>query len=105
MAKTDQTISEHDGSVLFGVRLKNIRLRRGLSQDDVAKGACIPASSVSHYESGRRAPSLDVLFRLCLSLNCSADELLGLPCLSEHEAITKIKAAKKIVAKLSKIVR
>jgi len=62
---------------LFPQRLSAARLRRGLSQDDLAKRANLQPSAISHFETGTRKPSFDNLKRLADALEVSADYLLG----------------------------
>ena len=68
--------SDHDQD-LFPTRLVQARELRHLSQVDLAKRAGIPASSVSHFESGMRKPSFDNLRRIATVLAVSTDFLLG----------------------------
>src|SRR5579883_1761713 len=51
--------------------------RRGISQTDVATIVDLPASNISHFESGRRLPSLPNLVTLADALGATTDELLG----------------------------
>ncbi|MFZ9676113.1 MAG: helix-turn-helix domain-containing protein [Ilumatobacteraceae bacterium] len=44
--------------------LKDLRLRSGLTQSEVAQRVGIPSTVVSAYERGRREPSFDVVHRL-----------------------------------------
>lgn len=62
----------------FGLRLKELRENRGLSQTDVAKRLKLKRATVSGYECNTTTPSLDVLVRYALLLNVSTDYLLGL---------------------------
>ena len=62
---------------LFPERLKAAKELRGISQTDLADRAKIPASSISHFESGARKPSFDNLKRLALALEVTTDYLLG----------------------------
>lgn len=59
-------------------RLKIRREKLGLSQVELAEMAVIPASSVSHFESGDREPSNQTLIRLAKALKVTSDYLLGL---------------------------
>lgn len=68
--------SDSAGEV-FRVRLQAARQRRGLSQQELAVKAGLPASSISHFEGGGRKPSFDNLRRLANALDVSTDYLLG----------------------------
>jgi transcriptional regulator with XRE-family HTH domain len=61
---------------IFCKRLKNARELRGYSQDDLAKRARMPSSSIAHFETGRK-PSFDSLKRLAIALEITTDYLLG----------------------------
>ena len=53
------------------------REARGLRQSELAERAGFQPSAVSHFETGRRAPSFDNLTRLADALGVSTDFLLG----------------------------
>jgi transcriptional regulator with XRE-family HTH domain len=57
--------------------LQALREKRGLTQADLGKRAGMAAASVSHFETGQRAPSLESLVRLADALDVSVDVLLG----------------------------
>jgi len=65
-------------SDLFPSRLKEVRDRRGLTQAELGKEASLPATTISHFESGSRKPSFDNLRRLTKVLGVSTDYLMGL---------------------------
>lgn len=60
----------------FGARLRELRIRAGLSQSDVGAGR-YSGSYVSHLESGRRLPSDEVVTFFAGQLHVSVDELVG----------------------------
>lgn len=57
--------------------LQSLREMRGLTQAEVGKRAGIAAASISHFETGQRAPSLESLVKLADALEVSVDVLLG----------------------------
>jgi transcriptional regulator with XRE-family HTH domain len=61
----------------FPDRLRAARLLRTLSQSDLAEKADLQPSAVSHFETGRRAPSFDNLKALSEALQVTTDYLLG----------------------------
>ena len=63
---------------IFGNRLKEIRLRSGLTQAQLADRLNISASTIGMYEQGRREPDNNTLTKLCIELNTSVDYLLGI---------------------------
>lgn len=62
----------------FGIRLKELREAKGLSQGDVAKCLYVTRSTVSGYERNVITPSLDQMIKLALIYNTSLDYLVGL---------------------------
>lgn len=62
----------------FSDRLSKVRKTREMSQLQLAAACTIPASSISHYEAGRRAPSIGTLVRISQALQVSSDWLLGM---------------------------
>ena len=63
---------------LFGLRLKSLRSKKGLTQQQLADKLGIVKASVSSYEQSSNYPSVEILIQLCRTLNVSADFLLGL---------------------------
>lgn len=61
----------------LGLRLKEIRSRRGLTQKALARRINKSVSAVSSYESNAQMPPLDVLISIASVLNVSLDELVG----------------------------
>jgi transcriptional regulator with XRE-family HTH domain len=64
-------------SELFPDRLRSARQLRGFSQSELADKAGLQPSAVSHFETGRRAPSFDNLKALSDALQVTTDYLLG----------------------------
>ena len=61
----------------FGWRIREARLSLELTQAELAERAGLQESWISHFEVGRRKPSVRNLLRLADALDCSADWLLG----------------------------
>lgn len=75
---------------IFGERLKNLRLEKGLSQREIAEHLGLTQQAYAYYETGDREPGLKTLLALSSILNVSTDYLLGIetlpaPQLSENE--------------------
>jgi transcriptional regulator with XRE-family HTH domain len=60
-----------------GMALRAYRLRRELSQSDLARLAGVSPSAISQVERGERGLSLETLMTLARRLNITLDELLG----------------------------
>ena len=62
---------------IFPERLKNAREKRNLTQNELGKMSNLPPSSIAHFETGSRKPSLANLRRLAIALEVTTDYLLG----------------------------
>ena len=60
-----------------GAALRSYRMRRELSQSDLARLAEVSPSAISQVERGERGLSLETLLALSRRLNITLDELLG----------------------------
>jgi transcriptional regulator with XRE-family HTH domain len=60
-----------------GMALRAYRMRRELSQSDLARLAGVSPSAISQVERGERGLSLETLLALAARLNITLDELLG----------------------------
>src|SRR4051794_12730972 len=60
-------------------RLRELRMQRGLTLEDVASRSNIDVSTLSRLESGKRRLALDHLPRLAAALSVSTDELMRAP--------------------------
>jgi len=71
----------------LGERLSAVRERRGLTQGEVARRIGLPQQAISRLERGEREHvRSDVLARLAIALDVSADVLLGLRDIPTSEA-------------------
>ena len=62
----------------FGTRLKELRLRAGLTQKQLGERIGVTKSVVSFYELRERTPSPEVLIKLASIFHVSSDYLLGI---------------------------
>jgi transcriptional regulator with XRE-family HTH domain len=62
---------------MLSSRLKQLRLTRGLTQEQLGKMIHVTKVSICCYESGTRTPTLDTLIDLADSLNTPLSYLLG----------------------------
>lgn len=61
----------------FKDNLKMLREQSMQSQEELAKALNISTTSISHYETGRRQPSIDTLKQMALLFDVTLDRLLG----------------------------
>ncbi len=62
--------------IQFGKKLREIRLKKKLSQGDVARILGVHRSYISGLERGRRNPSLLTVHKVAKALGVSTNELL-----------------------------
>ncbi|MFC5467685.1 helix-turn-helix domain-containing protein [Cohnella suwonensis] len=61
----------------MGERLRELRLRRKISQEEVAKHIGITRSAYSHYEINNRQPVYETLIKLAAFFDVSLDYIIG----------------------------
>ncbi len=66
--------------------LKDLRMEKGLTQEELAKQINFSLSVVNKWENGKKNPSVDAIKVLAKFFNVSTDYLLGL---EEWEALCK----------------
>lgn len=62
----------------FGNTLKTLRLRKNMTQAQLARKLGLTRSVISAYETNLRLPSYDVLIHIAQIFNVSTDYLLGI---------------------------
>ncbi len=91
----------------FSRRLASIRKAKSMTQQQMADTIGIHVSQIKRYESGDTQPSLEVLRKIALALNISADLLLfddgergpGEELLMQFEALSQFDEQEKRIAK------
>jgi transcriptional regulator with XRE-family HTH domain len=63
--------------VKIGDKIKTLRKDLGLTQEEMAKKLYIPRSTYANYESNKREPSSDIIYKICEILNISPYKLIG----------------------------
>ena len=62
----------------FGLRLKELRERKQLSQSDVAARLDVTRATISAYECNTITPSVEQLVKLAVLYNTSLDYMMGM---------------------------
>lgn len=62
---------------MIGKRLKELRIKKGLSQQELGSRIGVTKVSICGYENGSRIPSLENLANLAEELNTTSDYLMG----------------------------
>jgi len=60
----------------FGERMREIRLKRGLSQEKLSFEIGMDLTSVNEIEKGRRSPKLVTIYKIASALKVSSSDLL-----------------------------
>ena len=68
---------------LLPAKLKELRKANGYTQDYVASYLGIVRQTYSHYETGRRTPNYDTIYKLAALYNISVDDLIQFIVISE----------------------
>ena len=63
---------------IFSKRLREARIAKNLSQEQIAAMLNIKQQSYTRYETGKGEPSLEMLVAICKILDESPEYLLGL---------------------------
>ena len=64
-------------AMTFGERLKQVRIKNGLSQTDLGKLAGVHYTQIGRYESKGAQPSAEVLSKIANALGTSSDFLMS----------------------------
>ena len=70
-------ILTHIELVIELLRLKELRLSKGLSRQKLAQDTALSLSTYSGYENGSRLPSIETVKRLAVYFQVSVDYLIG----------------------------
>lgn len=65
------------GSHIFGERLREVRIRNALAQNDLAIELDVNRDCILKWENNQRFPRVEQLKAICNRLKVSADWLLG----------------------------
>jgi transcriptional regulator with XRE-family HTH domain len=72
--------------VQFGLAVRQLRLKAGLSQESLAVRASIHRTYIGGIERGERNPTLLMIYRIASALNLSVQELFE----AQAEAVNEI---------------
>lgn len=67
-----------DAAIAFGRVLRQLRLNKGLSQEQLGFDADLRRTYVSILELGQQQPSLTTIIKVAQALNISASQLIAL---------------------------
>ncbi|WP_428607651.1 helix-turn-helix domain-containing protein [Sedimenticola sp.] len=72
---------------LVGNRIREIRARRKITQQQLADSANIPRATLATIEKDESNPSLAAVYKIAVALNCTIDDLLE----KEHDRVEVIR--------------
>ena len=64
--------------VQFSERIKSLRIEKGVGQNKMAEDLGLSNASISYWETGKQTPSAEVIFKMAVYFEVTADYLLGL---------------------------
>ena len=59
------------------MNIKSIRVKKGLSQQQLATHIGVVQTAVSQWECGTTSPSANIIPKIAAALNCTIDELFA----------------------------
>ena len=62
----------------LGLKIKELRLKRGMTQETLGRRISKSKSAICSYETNAQLPPLDVVISIATALNVSLDQLAGL---------------------------
>lgn len=68
-----------DACVSLIDRLISIRKDKGMTQNDLAKAACLTQSVIARMESKKATPQLDTLLKVVAALDCDLEVIRNTP--------------------------
>lgn len=63
--------------MILGTRLKEFRLRRGLTQEELAATLHVCRTTIAGWENGKRIPDIFMLCNIADAFEVSLDDLVG----------------------------
>lgn len=80
----------------FAARLREVRLQRGLTQQELADRANLTATYLSRLESAGAAPGVDLVDNLATALGTTVPDLLPLADLPDTRAVLRLEAERMV---------
>lgn len=70
-------LTRKEGKMEIPERIKNARIKKGISQAELAKKIGVTHSAVCFWENGKRNVKLDTLVKISNALGCHLEEIAG----------------------------
>ncbi|CDN41486.1 Transcriptional regulator, XRE family [Paenibacillus sp. P22] len=75
--RLERSKEQPDMTLTMGDRLRELRLNKNMSQEEVSKKIGITRSAYSHYEINNRQPVYETLIKLAAFFEVSLDYMIG----------------------------
>ena len=75
------------GTENIGAAIRAARKQNGYTQEELAERLEVTPTHIKHIESGRRLPSVEILFRVASELHFSIDKLLSVDTVPKASAL------------------
>ena len=85
----------------IGEKIKEYRIKAGLTQKDLADKLFVTYQAVSKWENDETEPSFEILKEMCKILNCTTDDLFGIE-KQEEEKMEEAPKVEKVVVEAPK---
>ncbi len=79
-------------------KIKEFRIKKGLSGSELARLVGVSRQSINNYESFLREPNIEILIRIAVALDCTVDDILDFQSIQHQvhkELFAKINSEKK----------
>ena len=63
---------------MIGDRIKELRKKKGYTQQHVADITGIKVTAICHYEKGNRVPNIRNLIKIASALECDINEIINI---------------------------
>lgn len=88
----------------IGKNIKDLRIRKNLTQDELAEKLFVTRQTVSNYETGKSRPDIDMLMQIAEVMEADIHEVLyGTPPAKENNQISRLVAGGVLTAALGVI--
>jgi transcriptional regulator with XRE-family HTH domain len=77
ISATDRRMATMQAVVYIGDRLRNLRIRRALTQQELAERAGISSNALNRIELNKAEPHMSTLRKLAKALDVDPTELIG----------------------------
>ena len=78
------------GTENIGAAIRAARKQNGYTQEELAERLEVTPTHIKHIESGRRLPSVEILFRAASELHFSLDKLLTTATAPKENALERL---------------